>query len=153
MSITVQDVETHADGWFKCVGSGGTGDEQAAFHMFREARVFAGNGQSYSLDEHHELHQQWTHESHILGSFQITPINADPERVRADGTVYWQARLKDGPSDDSRISIVAAESWMIERTRTGLKFLLYITPSYQLLPDSAMPVSADSTSGDFIANR
>lgn len=126
----------------RCVGSGGTGDEQAAFHMHRDARAFAGNGQSYSLG---------VKERHVLGSFQLTPINGSPERVRADGTVYWEARHKEGPSDGALISMVVGESWMIESTLAGLKFVLYISTTYQLLPGSALPVRSGSASGDFIA--
>ena len=136
MNITLDEVKGFASEWFHCVMSGGTGDEQAAFHLRRDARVFVGNGNNYSLDEHHELHKQWKDEKHILGSLELTNINDHPERVRANLTVYWEARYRNQASGSSLIQAVAGETWMIERTPDGLKFILYISRTYTLLPGS-----------------
>ena len=136
MNITVNEVKKFADEWFDCVMSGGTGDEQAKFHQHRDARVFIGNGNNYTLDEHHELHKQWKDEKHILGFLELTKINDDPVRVRADVTVYWEARYRNQTSGSSLIQAVAGESWIIERAPDGLKFILYISKNYTLLPGS-----------------
>ena len=96
------------------------------------------HGNTYSLDEHHELHQQWKDEKHILGFLELTKINDDPERVRANVTVYWEARYRDQTSGSSLIQAVAGESWMIERAPDALKFILYISETYTLVPGAAL---------------
>lgn len=136
MNITLDEVKKFGDEWFHCVRSGGTGNEQARFHLHRDARIFIGNGNNYSLDEHHELHKQWKDEKHILGFLELTNINDHPERVRADVTVYWEARDRKQSSESSLIKAVAGETWMIERTSEGLRFILYISRTYTLLPGS-----------------
>jgi hypothetical protein len=136
MNITPDDVKKFADQWFHCVRSGGTGDEQAKFHIHRDARIFIGNGNSFSLDEHCELHKQWTDEKHLMGFVELTKINDQPERVRAEVTVYWEARYRKKTSGNSLIQAVAGESWLLENTPTGLKFILYVSKTYTLLPNS-----------------
>tara|TARA_R110000868_G_scaffold411611_1_gene705893 strand:+ start:1203 stop:1631 length:429 start_codon:yes stop_codon:yes gene_type:complete len=139
MAITLEEVTTFANDWFHAVASGATGDEQAKFHQHRDNRVFGGNGISFSLDEHHALHQQWKDERHVMGEFEITKINEKPERVRVDGTVYWEARNRQAADTDPLIKMVVGESWMIEKTTKGLTFILYISTTYHLLPGSAQP--------------
>ena len=43
-------------------------------------------------EDHRLLHTRWTAEKHLLGDFHLTTISDDPPRVRAVGTVYWEAR-------------------------------------------------------------
>lgn len=136
MSITLKDVHEFATNWFHAVASGATGDEQAKFFLHRDTRLFVGNGESFTLDAHHQLHQKWTDEKHILGTFELTTINDSPERVRAVGTVYWEAKPKD-TSAQARIKYVVGENWVIEKTPDGLRFVLYISTTFQALPDSA----------------
>lgn len=136
MSIILKDVQEFAENWFHAVAQGATGDEQAKFHLHRDTRLFTGNGESFTLDAHHKLHQQWTDEKHILGTFELTKINQSPERVRAVGTVYWEAKPKDAPSG-THVKYVVGENWIIEKTPDGLRFLLYVSTTFQALPDSA----------------
>ena len=75
-------------------------------------------------------------EKHILGFLELTKINDTPERVRANVTVYWEARDCNETSERSPIKAVAGESWMIERTADGLRFILYESRTYTLLPGS-----------------
>ncbi len=133
MKISLEDVKSFAQEWFQCVASGGTGDEQAKFHLHRDARIFVGNGSSFTLDEHHELHKRWTDEKHGFGCGELTNINEKPERVRAEVTVYWEARN----SENSLIKAVVAETWIVERTSQGLKFVLYASKAFTPLPGSS----------------
>ena len=135
MAITLNDVTQFAEQWFHAVGAGATGDEQAKFHLHRDARIFTGNGMSFTLDEHHKLHQQWDQEKHSLGPLELTEINEHPNRVRINGTVYWEAHPRHG-NNQGLIKMVVGESWIIERTSEGLKYVLYISTTFQALPDS-----------------
>ena len=133
MGVTLNEVKDFIEQWFHTVGNGGTGDAQARFHIYRDTRLYTGNGYTFTLDEHYQLHQQWTDEKHILGPLFLTEINDEPERVQVTGTVYWQASTKEGEI----IKMVVGEHWLIEKTPEGLKFILYVSTSFQPLPDSA----------------
>ena len=72
------------------------------------------------------IHAQWINERHSFGHFDLTPLNATPERVRARGTVYWQAEFPGRPAPNV-IKAVVGEDWILERAASGaLKFVLYI---------------------------
>ena len=53
----------------------------------------AWNGATINLKEHETLHAQWINEHHSFGHFDLTVLNASPDRVRARGTVDWQAEF------------------------------------------------------------
>ena len=74
---------------------------------------------------------------HAFGHFDLTPLNEAPERVRARGTVYWQAEFP-GRLPPNVIKAVVGEDWIIERAPGGtLKFVLYLNTFHHFLPDSA----------------
>jgi hypothetical protein len=102
------------------------------------ARIYVlWNGMTFSLEEHHRLHTQWINERHELGHFNLTPLNASPERVRAVGTVYWQVEVAGRPAPNV-IKAVVGEDWIIERRPSGdLMFVLYMNSFHHTLPDSA----------------
>ena len=59
------------------------------------------------------------------------------DRVRARGTVYWQAEFPGRPPP-SVIEAVVGEDWIIERAASGeLKFVRYVNTFHHFLPDSA----------------
>jgi len=67
----------------------------------------------------------------------LTLLRALPERVRATGTVYWQAELAGRPAPNV-IKAVVGEDWILERTPSGgLMFVLYMNTFHHTLPDSA----------------
>jgi hypothetical protein len=67
----------------------------------------------------------------------LTVLKTAPERVRATGTVYWEAEYRDRPRPNV-IKAVVGEDWIIERSPSGaLKFVLYMNTFHHLLPDSA----------------
>jgi hypothetical protein len=136
--ITVEDVRDFGDRWFETVERGGSAEDQAAFFRDRHARIYVvWNGVTFSLEEHAKLHTQWINERHQFGHFMPTPLNASPERVRATGTVYWQAEFRGRPAPNV-IKAVVGEDWILERTPSGkLAFVLYMNTFHHTLPDSA----------------
>jgi hypothetical protein len=76
----------------------------------------------------------------------LTPLNASPERVRATGTVYWQAEIAGRPAPNV-IKAVVGEDWILERTPSGdLTFVLYTNTFHHTLHTNTfhhtLPVSA-----------
>lgn len=135
--ITQDEIFAFGDRWFETVTQFGTADEQAEFFAIESPRIYiTSSGFSCNMAEHEKLHQQWIDEQHAFGNFNITPLSQKPERVRATGSVYWQATYKNKP--DQVIKAVVGEDWIIERIDSGqLKFILYMNNFHHLLPNSA----------------
>lgn len=138
-SITAKEVCDLAEDFFHGIASGEPGSSIARLFRYPDARIHAPDGQAFSLEDHRLLHTRWTAEKHLLGDFHLTPISDAPPRVRAVGTVYWEARYIEAPSSGSSlIKAVAGEDWVIERRPDGtLCFVLYCTSFFHLLPESA----------------
>ena len=136
--ITIGDVRDFGASWFDAVASGASAAEQAQFFLDPQARIYVvWNGVTINLEDHEKLHAQWINERHSFGQFDLTPLNAAPERVRARGTVYWQAEFP-GRKAPNMIKAVVGEDWILERAaKGGLKFVLYLNTFHHLLPDSA----------------
>ena len=136
--ITVDDVRDFGTSWFNAVASGASAAKQAQFFLDPRSRIYvAWNGATISLKDHEKLHAQWIDEYHSFGHFDLMPLNASPERVRARGTVYWQAEFPGRPAPNV-IKAVVGEDWIIERATSGdLKFVLYVNIFHHFLPDSA----------------
>lgn len=138
MGIKLDEIIELGNQWFETVMGGGSGKQQSAFFMDPNSRVYVmPSGISFNFDEHYELHTQWINEIHEFGDFNLTPLSESPERVRATGTVYWQAEFPDRPAPNI-IKAVVGEDWIIERLPSGeLKFVLYMNTFHHPLPDSA----------------
>ena len=138
-SITVKEVCDLAEDWFHGVASGEPGGSIARLFRYPDARIHVPDGQAFSLEDHRLLHKQWTAEKHLLGEFHLTTVSDAPPRVRAVGTVYWEARYSEAPSSGpGLIKAVVGEDWIIERRRDGkLCYLLYVSSFFHLLSDSA----------------
>ena len=136
--ITLVDVQDFGTSWFNAVATGASAAEQAQFFFHPHARIYViWNGATISLEDHEKLHAQWINERHRFGHFDLTPLNASPERVRARGTVYWQAEFPERRQPNV-IKAVVGEDWIIERAASGeLKFVLYINTFHHMLPESA----------------
>ena len=136
--ITLNEVLEFGTSFFDAVANGASAAEQAQFFLHPHARIYiAWNGATISLEDHATLHAQWINEHHAFGRFDLTELNASPNRVRARGTVYWQAEFPDRPPP-SVIKAVVGEDWIIERATSGaLKFGLYVNTFHHFLPDSA----------------
>ena len=136
--ITLDEVREFGMRFFDAVAGGASAAEQAHFFLDPHARIYvAWNGATINLKEHETLHAQWINEHHSFGHFDLTELNASPDRVRARGTVYWQAEFPERPAP-SVIKAVVGEDWIIERAASGkLKFVLYVNTFHHFLPDSA----------------
>jgi hypothetical protein len=136
--ITLDEVHAFANRWFGTVANGGSAADQAAFFIDPHARIYVlANGVTFGFEDHQRLHTQWINEIHRFGPFSLTPLNASPERVRAVGTVYWQAEFAKRPPPNV-VKAVVGEDWIIERKRSGeLMFILYMNTFHHPLPDSA----------------
>ena len=143
MTITEAEVRALGDRFFQTVADGGNAADQAAFFVFPESRIYVmEGGETIGFEQHQRLHRQWTNERHIFGDFNLTLLNGAPERVRATGTVYWEAEYRDRPKPNV-IKAVVGEDWIVERTPSGaLKFVLYMNLFHHLLPGSA-PLQLD----------
>jgi hypothetical protein len=137
--ITVKDVCDLAENWFHGVAAGEPGSSIARLFRYPDARIHVPDGQAFSLEDHRLLHTRWTAEKHLLGDFQLTSISETPPRVRATGTVYWEARYIEAPSSGpGLIKAVVGEDWIIERRPDGrLCFVLYRSSFFHLLSESA----------------
>lgn len=136
--ITLNEVRDFGTRFFDAVAGGASAAEQAQYFLYAHARIYvAWNGATISLKEHETLHAQWINEHHAFGHFDLTELNASPERVRARGTVYWQAEFPER-SPPKLIKAVVGEDWIVERATSGaLKFVLYVNTFHHFLPDSA----------------
>lgn len=136
--ISLDEVRDFSTKWFDTCMGGGSAADQAAFFLDPHARInVVWNGVTINFDEHYKLHAQWINELAGFGEFHLTPLNSSPERVRAIGSVYWQAEYPGRPAP-SVIKAVVGEDWILERTPSGaLKFVLYMSTFHHLLPDSA----------------
>lgn len=116
----------------------GTAEDQAAFFLHPEPRIFIPHGGDLSLQTNYEIHQKLTNERHIvLDPFDITPLCDDPERAHAVAAVYWEGRPL-GSSDGDLIKCIVGEDWIVQRIPSGeLKIALYINSYHRFLPDSA----------------
>ncbi len=137
-SITLNEVIEHAEKWFYTVSHGGTASEQAAYFLYPDSRIYVTqNGVAFDFEQHQALHSQWINEQHEFGEFSLIQLNEKPYRVRATGTVYWQAENSSRPKPNI-IKAVVGEDWILERTPDGeIKFILYISSFLHTLPDSA----------------
>ena len=136
--ITVDEVHDFGERWFNTVMNGGSAADQAAFFLDTPSRIYVlSNGTTFNFEEHQKLHAQWINEIYRFGHFDLTPLNASPERVRATGTVYWQAEVAGRPAPNV-IKAVVGEDWILQRTPSGdLMFVLYMNTFHHTLPDLA----------------
>ena len=100
--ITLDEVREFGTRFFDAVAGGASAAQQAHFFLDSHAGIYvAWNGATINLKEHETLHAQWINEHHSFGHFDLTELNASPDRVRARGTVYWQAEFPERPRASS----------------------------------------------------
>ena len=116
----------------------GDGIAQAAFFVHERPVIHIPHGTDITLHENYQIHQRLDRERHIpLEPWDIQPLGAEPERVRAVGAVYWEGHIVGAP-DDAVLKAVVGEDWIVQRDDEGQwKFALYVNPFHYFLPDSA----------------
>ena len=139
MAITKEDIIALMNRFHNVVMfDKGTAEEQAAFFLHPEPRIFILHGEDITLQENYEIHQKLTDEKHAPSDhWDITPLCSEPERARAVGAVYWEGRPLHAKGD-ALIKCVVGEDWIVQRTSSGdLKIALYMNTYHHFLPDSA----------------
>ena len=100
MAITGDDVAGLAKAYLDCVMiKKDTAAEQQKFFLHPNPTLFLLRGDDMTLQQNWELHQKLTDQKHQSMGWDVTPLCAKPERARAVGTVYWQARVVGKPAD------------------------------------------------------
>lgn len=136
--ISPEQFQQFINDFFHAVTIDKTGETIKTFFKNQKGQIVSPNGQAFGFKDHQQLHSIWKNEIHTLGTFTLVKINEDPIRIRATGTVYWQATYNDKASLMGTIKAVAGEDWIIERLENDrLQFIQYHTTFIQLLPDSA----------------
>jgi hypothetical protein len=139
MAITRDEVITLVRAFHETVMiKKGTAEDQAAFFLYPESRIYIPHGQDVTLQTNYEIHQRLTDEVHVpVDEWDIIPVCDDPERVRAVGAIYWEGRVNQGAAD-AVLKCIVGEDWIVQRLPSGaLKIALYINPYHYFLPDSA----------------
>ncbi|MBC23163.1 MAG: hypothetical protein CMJ32_04520 [Phycisphaerae bacterium] len=132
--ISQADVERLAIEFWDYVKGGGHGD--GIGHLFINPGVLVPSGELIDLESHQEIHRKLCDELHKWIDLEVTPVCDEPERVRVDGVVQWEASFADGR--DGRIKAEVTEHWFIQRCDDGkLRWTHYASPVVRFLPDSA----------------
>lgn len=137
MPTTQEEVVYLNQRFHKVVASHGDAEAQGAFFLYSDARLCVPHAREYTFQEHYELHLQFEDERFIdPPEWEITQLRTDPDRARAIGNVYWEARPVTEPAG-SLLKVMVREEWIVERTPDGLKYVLYQSTSVTPLPDSS----------------
>ena len=62
--------------------------------------LFLLRGEDMTLQQNYELHRKLTDEKHWSVGWDVTPLCDKPERARAVGAFYWQARVAGRPESE-----------------------------------------------------
>lgn len=137
MTIELSDVLELGERFHEVVGTQkGTGDDQAAFFLHPEPRIFMLHQADISLHGNWEIHQR-IGEEHFewMDPWTITPLCAEPERARATGAVLWQGTSLD---DTGLMQMIVGEDWIVQRVEDGsLRFALYVNTFHYPVPGAA----------------
>ena len=133
--ITLDDLQDFGTSWFNAVATGASAAERAQVLLPPSCADLRDlERRDYQPRGSRETARPVDRRATPLGHFDLTPLNASPERVRARGTVYWQAEFPDRPAPNV-IKAVVGEDWLLERATSGeLKFVLYINTFHHMLP-------------------
>ena len=109
---------------------------EAVEPFFINPFILIPDGQLMSLGAHQAMHLDFRDETHEWRDMTVVPICHQPDRVRADGSVAWEASFSDGRP--GRIKSVVGETWVIERGSDGvLRWSFYWSSSIELAEGSA----------------
>ena len=140
MPISQDEVIKLCGDFLRCVmHDKGTAAQQATFFLHPNPVIHVLHGTDLSLQKNYLIHQQLKDEEFKLNkNWLITPLHQCPDRVRAQGSIYWQARMIGSTTSNTLIKCFVGEDWIIQRTDNGeLKIALYINSYHHFLPDSA----------------
>ena len=132
--ITAEEVMKLGERFWELVRTHAPVEEIEPF--FINPFILIPDGQLMSLEAHQAMHLDFKDETHQWREMSVVPICEDPERVRATGSVAWEASFSDGRP--GRIRSVVEETWVIERgSDDGLRWVFYWSSSIDLAEGSA----------------
>ena len=114
----------------------GSGEDQSAFFLHPEPRIFILHEADVSLAGNWEIHQR-IGEEHFewMEPWSITQLCDEPERARATGAVLWQGQSLD---QDGLMQMIVGEDWIVQRIDDGsLRFALYVNTFHYPVPGAA----------------
>ena len=138
MAITQRDIVALAKAFLDCVmiEKGGPAEQQK-FFLHPNPTLYLLRGDDMTPQQNYELHQKLTDEEHRSIRWDITQLCDKPDRARAVGVVYWQARIIGKPRDNL-IKAYLFEEWIVQRMPSGeLKIVIFMNADHSFLPDSA----------------
>jgi len=138
MSITGDDIVGLAKAWLDCVMvRQEPPSAQQKFFLHRDPILFLLRGEDMTLQQNYELHRKLTDEKHWSVGWDVTQLCDKPERARAVGAFYWEARVRGRPAGEL-IKAYCFQDWIVQRMPSGeLKFVVYINTDHSFLPGSA----------------
>ena len=124
MSIQLSEALEFLSKFLDVVMNSGTAKEQADFFNHAHPRThFMRSGETVSMEQQHQAHQDLSDETFEFGDFEITTLSDSPERARIIGTLLWEATMC---SSNERIKAVVEDDLILERGEDGkLKFVFF----------------------------
>jgi hypothetical protein len=137
MSILMSEVHQLLNDFFDSVHCGSKSEEDVAIHFaHKNPLIITPDGSYFDMYAHRKLHKRFSYESHRIGEFHLTPLSDLPERARATGWVYFEAKYHQQDSDELLKSIVG-EDYILERgIDNRVRFIQYNSTFFAPLPDS-----------------
>ena len=123
--------------FFDSVHCGSQNEEIVASHFaHKHPLIITPDGSYFDIYTHRKLHKRFNYESHQIGEFNLTQLSDSPERARATGWVYFEAKYHKQDSEGLLKSIVG-EDYIIERGKDNrVRFIQYNSTFFAPLPDS-----------------
>ncbi len=131
--------EFHAllNGFFDAVHCGSQDEAVVAEHFAHKyPLIITPDGGYFDMSAHRSLHKKFSYESHQIGEFNLVQLSDSPERARATGWVYFEARYHD-PKKEGLLKSIVGEDYIIERGKDDrVRFVQYHSTFFAPLPDS-----------------
>jgi hypothetical protein len=137
MSILMNEFHELLTMFFNSVHCGKKTEDEVAIHFAHNyPLIIAPDGSYFDMHTHRQLHKRFSYEHHTIGEFKLIQLSEHPERARAKGWVYFEAKYNNQKNDGLLKSIVG-EEYIVERGEDNrIKFVQYNSTFFAPLPDS-----------------
>lgn len=137
MPILMSEFHVLLNNFFESVHCGKKSEDEVAIHFAHQyPLLIAPDGSYFDMHTHRQLHKRFCYEHHKIGEFKLIQLSESPERARAKGWVYFEAKYNDQKSDGLLKSIVG-EEYIVERgVDKIIRFVQYNSTFFAPLPDS-----------------
>lgn len=111
----------------------GDAEAQGRHFLYDNPMVIRYEGEDISLQKNFDIHQGLVDESSTrVGDMLLTPLCETPEKARAQFTILWQAKAKDG---GEHFTAFVGEDWIVQRNGSGeLKIVVLINSFHLAVP-------------------